>query len=72
VPTIPRSLRELRLSEPSLNPTREPSQACFVKCDSTTTTQADIDRDVVKIVIGFADHAGRVRDHHDRAACALR
>jgi hypothetical protein len=31
-----------------------PAQAYVVKCDATTTTQADIDRGVVNIVIGFA------------------
>lgn len=31
-----------------------PQQAYFVKCDSETTTQADIDRGVVNIVVGFA------------------
>ena len=31
-----------------------PSDAFFVKCDATTTTQADIDRGVVNIVVGFA------------------
>jgi phage tail sheath protein FI len=31
-----------------------PALAYFVKCDHTTTTQADIDRGVVNIVIGFA------------------
>ena len=31
-----------------------PAQAYFVKCDSETTTQADIDRGVVNIVVGFA------------------
>ena len=31
-----------------------PAQAFFVKCDATTTTQADIDRGVVNIVLGFA------------------
>jgi phage tail sheath protein FI len=31
-----------------------PQQAWFVKCDRETTTQADIDRGVVNIVIGFA------------------
>jgi hypothetical protein len=30
------------------------SQAWFVKCDGTTTTQADIDRGVVNIMVGFA------------------
>jgi phage tail sheath protein FI len=31
-----------------------PEGACFVKCDGTTTTQADIDRGVVNILVGFA------------------
>jgi phage tail sheath protein FI len=31
-----------------------PSQAFFVKCDSETTTQADIDNGVVNVLIGFA------------------
>ena len=31
-----------------------PSQAYFVKCDSTTTTAADIDRGVLHIQVGFA------------------
>lgn len=31
-----------------------PGQAYFVKCDSETTTQADIDRGIVNIVVGFA------------------
>ncbi|MFN2467005.1 MAG: phage tail sheath family protein [Gaiellaceae bacterium] len=31
-----------------------PAQAYFVKCDSETTTQADIDRGVVNVVVGFA------------------
>ncbi len=31
-----------------------PQQAFFVKCDSETTTQADIDQGVVNIVVGFA------------------
>jgi phage tail sheath protein FI len=31
-----------------------PSQAFFVKCDSETTTQADIDLGVVNILVGFA------------------
>jgi hypothetical protein len=30
------------------------SEAWFVRCDATTTTQADIDNGVVNIVIGFA------------------
>ena len=30
------------------------SQAYFVRCDASTTTQADIDRGVVNIVVGFA------------------
>ena len=31
-----------------------PATAYFVKCDRETTTQADIDRGVVNIVVGFA------------------
>jgi uncharacterized protein len=31
-----------------------PSQAYFVKCDSETTTQTDIDNGVVNILVGFA------------------
>jgi phage tail sheath protein FI len=31
-----------------------PAKAYFVKCDKETTTQADIDRGVVNIVVGFA------------------
>ena len=31
-----------------------PQNAYFVKCDATTTTQADIDRGVVNILVGFA------------------
>jgi hypothetical protein len=31
-----------------------PQQAYFVKCDAETTTQADIDRGIVNIVVGFA------------------
>ncbi|CAG9252671.1 conserved hypothetical protein [Paraburkholderia unamae] len=31
-----------------------PSQAYFVKCDSETTTQADIDNGIVNILVGFA------------------
>jgi hypothetical protein len=31
-----------------------PSDAYFVKCDSETTTQADIDNGIVNIVVGFA------------------
>jgi hypothetical protein len=30
------------------------NQAYFVKCDNSTTTQADIDRGVVNILVGFA------------------
>jgi phage tail sheath protein FI len=33
---------------------RKPDEAYFVKCDSETTTQTDIDRGIVKILIGFA------------------
>jgi uncharacterized protein len=31
-----------------------PTQAFFVKCDSETTTQADIDQGIVNIIVGFA------------------
>lgn len=31
-----------------------PRQAYFVKCDAETTTQADIDRGIVNIIVGFA------------------
>ena len=31
-----------------------PQQAYFVKCDSTTTTPADMENGIVNIVIGFA------------------
>src|SRR5262249_20433613 len=31
-----------------------PRDAYFVKCDHDTTTQADIDRGVVNIIVGFA------------------
>ena len=31
-----------------------PRDAFFVNCDSTTTTQNDIDRGIVNIVVGFA------------------
>jgi phage tail sheath protein FI len=31
-----------------------PAAAYFVRCDSTTTTQADVDQGVVNIVVGFA------------------
>ena len=33
---------------------RTPREAYLVKCDSETTTQADIDRGIVTIVVGFA------------------
>jgi hypothetical protein len=33
---------------------QSPKDAYFVKCDGTTTTQADIDRGIVNIVVGFA------------------
>ncbi len=33
---------------------QSPKDAYFVKCDNTTTTQADIDRGIVNIVVGFA------------------
>ncbi len=31
-----------------------PKEAYFVKCDSSTTTQDDINRGIVNIVVGFA------------------
>ncbi|MDQ3413749.1 MAG: phage tail sheath family protein, partial [Verrucomicrobiota bacterium] len=31
-----------------------PRQAYLVKCDRTTTTQSDVDRGVVNILVGFA------------------
>ena len=31
-----------------------PKEAYFVKCDSTTTTQADINQGVVNVIVGFA------------------
>ncbi|MCE8009061.1 phage tail sheath C-terminal domain-containing protein [Aestuariivita sp.] len=31
-----------------------PQEAYFVACDSTTTTQADIDRGIVNVLVGFA------------------
>ena len=31
-----------------------PDQAYFVKCDSETTTQIDIDSGIVNILVGFA------------------
>jgi uncharacterized protein len=33
---------------------QSPKDAYFVQCDSTTTTQSDIDRGIVNIVVGFA------------------
>lgn len=33
---------------------KTPDQAYFVKCDSETTTQADIDNGIVNILVGFA------------------
>ena len=45
-----------------------PREAYFVKCDSETTTQDDIDLGIVNICVGFAPaEAGRVRDHPDPA-----
>ena len=31
-----------------------PAEAYLVKCDSETTAQADIDRGIVNIIVGFA------------------
>jgi uncharacterized protein len=33
---------------------QSPKEAYFVQCDSTTTTQSDIDRGIVNVVVGFA------------------
>ncbi len=33
---------------------KSPNEAYFVKCDASTTTQAEIDRGIVQIVVGFA------------------
>jgi phage tail sheath protein FI len=33
---------------------RSPREAYFVRCDRTTTTQADIDLGIVNIHVGFA------------------
>ena len=33
---------------------RKPSEAFFVKCDSETTSQADIEAGIVNVVVGFA------------------
>ncbi|MGH2351762.1 MAG: phage tail sheath family protein, partial [Chloroflexota bacterium] len=33
---------------------KTPAEAYFVKCDKETTTQYDIDRGVVNILVGFA------------------
>ncbi|MFN2183316.1 MAG: phage tail sheath family protein [Anaerolineae bacterium] len=33
---------------------QSPKEAYFVKCDKTTTTQADIDRGIVNVIVGFA------------------
>jgi phage tail sheath protein FI len=33
---------------------KTPNEAYLVKCDSQTTTQADIDRGIVNILVGFA------------------
>ena len=33
---------------------RSPREAYFVKCDKETTTQNDIDRGIVNILVGFA------------------
>ena len=35
-------------------PGKTPADAYFVKCDKETTTQTDIDRGIVNIVVGFA------------------
>ncbi|MDJ0679280.1 MAG: phage tail sheath C-terminal domain-containing protein [Xenococcaceae cyanobacterium MO_167.B52] len=33
---------------------KSPQEAYFVKCDSETTTQSDINRGIVNIIVGFA------------------
>jgi len=33
---------------------KTPDQSYFVKCDSETTTQTDIDNGIVNILVGFA------------------
>jgi phage tail sheath protein FI len=33
---------------------KTPAEAYFVKCDKETTTQNDIDRGIVNILVGFA------------------
>jgi phage tail sheath protein FI len=33
---------------------QSPKDAYFVQCDSSTTTQSDIDRGMVNIIVGFA------------------
>jgi len=33
---------------------QSPKDAYFVKCDATTTTQSDIDKGIVNVVVGFA------------------
>jgi phage tail sheath protein FI len=33
---------------------RSPREAYFVKCDRETTTQSDIDKGIVNILVGFA------------------
>ena len=33
---------------------KSPAEAYFVRCDATTTTQTDIDRGIVNVVVGFA------------------
>jgi len=35
-------------------PGASPKDAYFVRCDATTTTQADVDRGIVNVVVGFA------------------
>lgn len=33
---------------------QSPKDAYFVRCDSTTTTQSDINKGIVNIMVGFA------------------
>ena len=46
-----------------------PREAYFVKCDAETTTQTDIDRGIVNILVGFAPlKPAEFVDHQDPAA----
>ena len=45
---------------------RRRARPYFVKCDSETTTQADINLGVLNVIVGFAPPAGGVRGHQDQ------